>query len=185
MGPEYYLQHIDFSAMAKPDFTTLFMQRDVFNNLVLDMSRPFRDVKIDKVACPESLGFIFGAAIAQKLKVGLVPVRKAGKLPTVRSHIVSQGFSDYTKQKSRFEMNKALIEPGDRVLLVDDWAETGGQIKGLVKLIEKRGATIVGISLLGFNEVKKTRSLDEKYKLHAIIRHTLEGERDLTKPIVV
>jgi len=80
-------------------------------------------------------------------------------------------------------MNKSLIQPGDRILLVDDWAETGGQIKGLIKLLEKRGAVIVGISLLGFNRVRKTRALEENYKLHAIIEHTLEGERDLTKPL--
>lgn len=183
MGPEYYFPHIDLKAMAKPDFSTMFVDPEVFNNLALDLSRPFLNDNIDKVACPESMGFIFGAAVARRLKKGLVPIRKSGKLPTIRSRIVRQSFVDYTKDKSSFEMNKSLIQPGDRILLVDDWAETGGQIKGLIKLLEKRGAIVAGISLLGFNRVKKTRSLEENYKLRAIIEHTLEGERDLTKPL--
>lgn len=181
MGPEYYLPHIDFQATTKLDFSTLFLDADVFNNLTLDMSRPFLKDEIDKVACPESMGFIFGTAIARRLKKGLVPIRKAGKLPTIRSRVTSQTFTDYTREKSSFEMNKTLIQPGDRILLVDDWAETGGQLKGLIKLLEKRGAVIKGISLLGFNRIKKTRSLEARYKLRAIIEHTLDGERDLTK----
>lgn len=183
MTPEYYLAHIDLKAMAKPDFSTMFVDPDVFNNLALDLSRPFLKDEIDKVACPESMGFIFGAAVARRLKKGLVPIRKSGKLPTIKSRITRQSFIDYTKERNSFEMNKSLILPGDRVLLVDDWAETGGQLKGLIKLLEKRGAVVAGISLLGFNRVKKTRALEEKYKLRSIIEHTLEGDRDLTKPL--
>lgn len=183
MGPEYYLSHIDFKAMAKPDFSTMFVDPVAFNHLALDLSRPFLNDEIDKVACPESMGFIFGAAVARRLRKGLVPIRKSGKLPTIKSQRVRQTFTDYTKEKNSFEMNKSLIKAGDRVLLVDDWAETGGQIKGLIKLLEKRGAIVVGVSLLGFNRVKKTRALEKNYKLRAIIEHTLEGERDLTKPL--
>jgi adenine phosphoribosyltransferase len=183
MKPEYYLSHIDLKAMAKPDFSTLFLDPEVFNNLTLDLSRPFLKDAIDKVACPESMGFIFGAAVARRMKKGLVPIRKSGKLPTIKSRIVRQSFVDYTKQKNSFEMNKTLIQQGDRVLLVDDWAETGGQLKGLIKLLEKRGAIVAGISLLGFNRVRKTQALEQNYKLRAIIEHTLEGERDLTKPL--
>ncbi|MEP0203003.1 MAG: phosphoribosyltransferase family protein [Halioglobus sp.] len=183
MTPEYYLAHIDLKAMAKPDFSTMFIDPEVFKNLALDLSRPFLKDEIDKVACPESMGFIFGAAVARRLNKGLVPIRKAGKLPTIKSRVTRQSFLDYTKERNSFEMNKSLIQPGDRVLLVDDWAETGGQLKGLIKLIEKRGGVIAGISLLGFNRVKKTRALADNYKLRAIIEHTLEGERDLTKPL--
>lgn len=183
MDPLYYLEHIDLKATAKPDFTTLFLDPDVFNNLTLDLSRPFLKDKIDKVACPEAIGFILGAAVARRMKKGLVPIRKANKLPTIRKRIVRQRFSDYTGKSSSFEMNRTLIKEGDRILLLDDWAETGGQLKGLIKLLEKQGAVIAGISLLGLNQVRKTRPLEQNYKLHAIIKHTLEGERDLNKPL--
>ena len=183
MNPEYYLAHIDLKARAKPDFSTLFVDHEVSKNLALDLSRPFLSDDIDKVACPESMGFIFGTLVARRLKKGLVPIRKAGKLPTLKNRIVRQSFIDYTKQKNSFEMNRTLIQPGDRVLVVDDWAETSGQIKGLIKLLEKRGAIIAGVSLLGFNRVAKTQWLDNNYKLRAIIEHSLEGERDHTKPL--
>ena len=183
MDPLDYFQHIDLKAMVKPDFSTLFVDPAVFNHLVNDMAKPFLRDSIDKVACPESMGFIFGAGIARKLKKGLVPIRKSGKLPTIKNRIVRQSFVDYRREKGGFEMNKTLIDEGDRVLLVDDWADTGGQLKGLIKLLEKRGAEIVGISLLGLNQVKKTRGLEEKYKVRAIIKYTEEGERDPSKPL--
>lgn len=183
MDFSYYYGHLDLKAMAKPDFSTLFLDPVVFANLVKDLSSPFKGVEFNKVACPESMGFILGSAIAHKMKKGLVPIRKGGKLPTIKSHIVGHSFVDYTKEKNRFEMNKALVSEGDRVLLVDDWIETGGQARGLIKLLEKRGAEVVGISVLGFNRVKKTRSLSDNYTLNAIYDYTMEGERDLTKPL--
>jgi adenine/guanine phosphoribosyltransferase-like PRPP-binding protein len=97
--------------------------------------------------------------------------------------VARHAFTDYTKEKNSFEVNKSLISPGDRVLIVDDWSETGGQLKGLIGLLKKRGAVIAGISLLGFNQIRRTRHLEKNYKLRAIIEHTIEGERDLTKPL--
>lgn len=181
---EYYLEHIDFNAKAKPDFSTLFADPKVHRNLVNDLAAPFKHDRIDKIACPEAMGFLFGTGVAQKLGVGMIPIRKAGKLPLIKSRIARHTFTDYTREKNAFEVNKTLINKGDRVLLVDDWSETGGQLKGLVALLKKRGAIVAGISLLGFNEIRKTRSLDQNYKLHAIFRYTMEGERDLEAPLV-
>lgn len=181
--PLYYLAHIDLKACAKPDFTTLFADPVVFENLVNDLVRPFRGDAIDKIACPEAIGFILGSAVARKMKKPLIPIRKGGKLPTLPGRIARQRFSDYTRTNNSFEVNKALITPGDRVLIVDDWSETGGQLKGLIGLLKKRGAVIAGITLLGFNRVKRTGFLERNYKLRAIIEHTQEEERDLTRPI--
>jgi len=129
------------------------------------------------------MGFILGTLVARSLNKGLIPIRMAGKLPTLKNRIVRQSFIDYTKQKNSFEMNRTLIQPGDRVLVVDDWAEASGQVKGLIKLLEKRGAIIAGVTLQGFNRVAKTQWLDDNYNLRAIIEHSLEGERDQTRPL--
>ncbi|MEC7379783.1 MAG: phosphoribosyltransferase family protein [Pseudomonadota bacterium] len=59
-------------------------------------------------------------------------------------------------------MNKKLIKKADRVLLIDDWVETGGQLKGLVNLLEKRGAEVSGIAVLGFNRIGKTQRFAAK-----------------------
>ncbi|MEH6557448.1 MAG: purine phosphoribosyltransferase family protein [Oceanicoccus sp.] len=177
----YYLDHIDMRSMAKPDFSTLFADPVVFSNLIKDLCKPFNSNEFDKVVAPESMGFILGSAIALKLKKGFIPVRKGGKLPTLKKYIIRQSFTDYTQEKNTFEMNRGLIEPGDKVLIVDDWIETGGQIKGIAKLLEKQGAEIVGVSLLGFNQTRKTKSISTKYNIKSIYEYTDESKRDLTK----
>lgn len=181
MQPEQYLQHIDFQATKKLDFTPLFADPKVFRSLVLDLCRPHRDKAIDKIACPEALGFVLGSAVAAELKNGLILIRKAGRLPNIRQNVVSQSFTDYTNESNAFEVNKQLIKKGDRVLLIDDWVETGGQLKGLVKLLEKRGAEVSGIVVLGFNRIGKTQRFAAKYDVSSIIDYQLSGKRDLTK----
>ena len=138
MNPEYYLEHIDFQATTKLDFTTLFRDPKVFRALILDLIKPFRHDDFNKIACPESLGFVLGSAAATELRKGLILIRKSGKLPNIQSNIARQTFTDYTDAKNSFEVNKALIEPGDRVLVIDDWVETGGQMKGLTRLLTRR-----------------------------------------------
>ena len=181
MRPDQYLEHIDFRATKKLDFTPLFADPKVFRSLVLDLSRPYREVAFDKVACPEALGFVLGAAVAAELKKGLILIRKAGRLPNVRQNVAVHQVTDYTREKSTFEVNKQLVSRGDRVLLIDDWVETGGQLKGLIKLLEKRGAVISGISVLGFNRISKTRRLADEYRLSSILDYQLHGQRDLSK----
>jgi len=180
---EYYYEEIEWRARGKPDFSTLFAKPEVFTNLIKDLTAPFRRDTIDKVVSPESMGYIIGSAAAQKLKVGFVPVRKGGKLPTLKKYIVRTSFVDYSRQKNTFEMNESLINKGDRVLLIDDWVETGGQAKALIKLLERRGAEIVGVSCLGFNLVKRTQSIADNYRVNTIFEYTMEGERDLNAPL--
>ena len=181
MAPEDYLQHIDFAATTKLDFTPLFADPKVFRSLVLDLCRPFRAANINKVACPESIGFILGSAVAAELKLGLIPIRKAGKLPNIKRNVARQRFVDYTGESSGFEINKALIAQGDRILLVDDWVETGGQLRGLSKLLEKRGAVVSGISVLGFNTAGTSGKLRNNYTLASILDYDAPDKRDLTQ----
>jgi adenine phosphoribosyltransferase len=181
MAPDDYLQHIDFAATTKLDFTPLFTDPKVFRSLILDLCRPFRAANIDKVACPESMGFILGSAVAAELKLGLIPIRKAGKLPNIKRNVVRQRFVDYTGGASGFEVNKALIAQGDRILLIDDWVETGGQLRGLTKLLEKRGAVVTGISVLGFNTAGTSGALRDRYTLASILDYDAPDKRNLTR----
>jgi adenine/guanine phosphoribosyltransferase-like PRPP-binding protein len=70
---------------------------------------PYRAANINKVACPESISFILGSAVAAELKLGLIPIRKAGKLPNIKRNVARQRFVDYTGESSCFEINKALV----------------------------------------------------------------------------
>ena len=181
MRAEDYLESIDFAATWKPDFSPLFENPRVFRALVLDLIRPFRGVEFDKIACPESMGFLLGAAVSAELKKGLIAVRKGGKLPNIKRNIVGQSFRDYSRQTLRFEVNKTLIKPGDKVLVIDDWLETGGQLKGLIKLLEKCGAIVIGISVLGCNTKSRFSQFLGGYQLHGILNYEGCKDRDLTQ----
>ncbi len=124
------------------DITPLLADPEAFHLAVELMSRPY-DV-ISHVVCIESRGFIFGAPIAYQLGAGVVPVRKAGRLPaeTLRA--------DYTLEygQNTVEVHIDAIEPGDRILIVDDLLATGGTIRAAIELVEKLGATLAGIEVL-------------------------------------
>ena len=84
----------------KLDFTTLFRDPRVFRALLLDLVKPFRHDNFNKIACPESLGVVFGSAAATALRKGLVLIRQSGKLPNILRTIARQGFTDYAGKKS-------------------------------------------------------------------------------------
>ncbi len=126
------------------DVTTLLRDPDGFRMALEAMSEPFRNRKIDLVVGIESRGFILGAAVADRLGAGFVPVRKLGKLPgaTVRATYDLEYGSD------SLEMHRDAIEPGQRVLIVDDLLATGGTAKATVGLVNGVGGQIEGVAVL-------------------------------------
>lgn len=139
----------DVSDFPKPgitfkDFTPLLRDPAGLALAVELMANPFRAQKVDLVAGAESRGFIFGTAIAQALCAGFVPVRKPGKLPH-RKHSVEYALEYGT---DKVEIHTDAIQPGQRVLLVDDLLATGGTMEACCKLCQSLGAEIVGITVL-------------------------------------
>jgi adenine phosphoribosyltransferase len=96
------------------------------------------------VACPEARGFIFGAALAYRLQVGFVPIRKPGKLPYLTSRV------EYELEygKDTIEMHIDAVTPRQRVLLVDDLLATGGTTSACADLVEKSEAIVAGCVFL-------------------------------------
>ena len=105
-----------------------------------DSGRPV----VDKVLGMESRGFILGAPVALALGVGFVPVRKAGKLPR-STYSVSYAL-EYGE--ATLELHRDAVQPGDRVLLVDDVLATGGTARATADLVEKCGGTVHGLAVL-------------------------------------
>jgi adenine phosphoribosyltransferase len=99
---------------------------------------------VDKVLGMESRGFILGAPVALALGVGFVPVRKAGKLPRA-TYAVSYAL-EYGE--ATLEIHQDALEPGDRVLLVDDVLATGGTVRATMELVASSGATVHGVAML-------------------------------------
>ncbi len=108
------------------------------------MVNPFRNCQIDVVVGAESRGFIFGTLLARALNAGFVPIRKPGKLPgetCARDYDLEYG-------SDTLEIHTDAIEPGQRVLLVDDLIATGGTMLASRQLIEALGGELAGITVL-------------------------------------
>ena len=165
----YYKEHIDRRVPGnKVDLTPLCNDAEVRRNLILDLSRPFRKMDFEKVASPEALGFILGSAVAQRLRKGFIPVRKGDGLPIHRRYKSSVSFVDYTSTRKSLEINKRLVEAGDRILIVDDVIDTGAQMKAMIKLIGRLGGEVIGISALIADRSRKTKHLIDQYNVQAI-----------------
>lgn len=120
------------------DITTLLGDPRGFRRTVDELVQPLAGLKIDKVAGIEARGFILGGAVAHQLSAGFVPLRKKGKLPhrTVSVEYALEYGVD------AIEMHLDAVNPGERVLLVDDLIATGGTALAAVDLLQQGGAQI-------------------------------------------
>ena len=126
------------------DVTTLLADPRGFRMAIDQMLHPYAGMRIDKVVGLEARGFIMGGAIAHQLSVGFVPIRKKGKLP---GKTISQ---DYTLEygQATMEIHDDAVQPGEKVLVVDDLLATGGTAEAGIKLLERLGAEIVSTSFI-------------------------------------
>src|SRR4051794_39301902 len=142
------------------DITTLLGDPRAFRRTVDQLVDPWAGSKIDKVAGIEARGFIIGGAVAHQVSAGFVPIRKKGKLPHTT---VSMAYSlEYGLDE--MEMHADAIQPGERVILVDDLIATGGTAEGAVKLLRQIGAQVVAacfiVDLPDLGGADKLRAMD-------------------------
>ena len=126
------------------DVTTLLKDREGFKLAVEAMAEPYQAGGVDLVVGIESLGFIFGSAMADRLKTGFAPVRKLGKLPskTRRASYALEYGAD------SLEIHEDAATEGQRVLIVDDLLATGGTAAATVGLVRGLGADVVAVQFL-------------------------------------
>jgi adenine phosphoribosyltransferase len=123
-----------------------FDDAETVRSLAAALVGPFRG-SATKVAGIESRGFILGAACALELDVGFVPIRKAGGILPGPKAVVETS-ADYRGGHQTLRLQRAALASGDRVLLVDDWIETGSQAAGARALVEECGATFLGVAAI-------------------------------------
>jgi adenine phosphoribosyltransferase len=126
------------------DITPLLGEKNIFREVVELMSRAWTASPPDLVAAIEARGFIPGAAMAVNLGAGFVPIRKTGKLPwktVVESYELEYG-------TDQLEVHSDAVQPGQKVLIVDDVLATGGTASAAVRLMRKLGADVVGVQVL-------------------------------------
>lgn len=148
------------------DITTLLQRPAAFREAVDALAGHFADKGVDQIVAIESRGFVFGAPLAYKLGSGFVPVRKAGKLP---AKTISVEYSlEYGT--NTLEMHADAIEPGQRVLLVDDLLATGGSARAAIELVERLGGTVIGCAFLIELEPLQGAKQLEGYDVFSLIR---------------
>lgn len=126
------------------DVTTLLKDPTAFREAIDRLAAPFDSEDVDTVVGMESRGFIFAAPLAYKLDAAFVPVRKLGRLPAEAVRVSY----DLEYGHNTLELHKDAIEPGQRVLVVDDLLATGGTVLATMKLVEQLGGRVVGLAFL-------------------------------------
>src|SRR5205823_12981635 len=124
--------------------TPVLLDVRLFGHAIHLRAEPYRDARITRVVSIESRGFLFGAPIALDLGAGLVPIRKPGKLPAATQRV------EYELEygTDALEMHHDAVQPGDRVLIVDDVLATGGTANAAAQLVDATGGGVMGVRFL-------------------------------------
>lgn len=148
------------------DITTLLKDAGGFKKSIDLMVDKYQDYEFDYIVGIEARGFIYAAPMAYAMDKGFIPIRKPGKLPGEKISI------EYELEygNNQIEIHKDALQPGDKVLLIDDLLATGGTVKAAVDLIEKIGGEIAGIGFLLELAFLKGREELKGYDVFALLQ---------------
>lgn len=150
------------------DVTSILEDADGLHLAIDLMQEKLKDTEFDVVVGPESRGFIFGMPIAYNLHKSFIPVRKKGKLPC---ETVSVSY-DLEYGSAELEIHKSAIQPGQRVVIVDDLMATGGTIEAIIKLVESLGGIVVkSVFLMELEGLQGRKKLDG-YDVETVIAYS-------------
>lgn len=150
------------------DISPLLEDKKAFAEVVRQLTAKVKHLKIDKVVGIDARGFILAGILAEKLKAGMVMVRKKGKLPYETEEVEY----DLEYGKAILQMHKDSIKEGEKVLLVDDVLATGGTMSAVVRLVEKLGGKIVGIIFLIILDYLPGRERLKNYPITFLISYS-------------
>ncbi len=147
------------------DISTLIQDGQAFREVIDEIANHYKDTKIDVVVAIDARGFIFGGALAYKLGVSFVPVRKAGKLP----YKTYEATYDLEYGTDTVAIHQDAFPPDSNVLILDDLIATGGTVTATVELVEKLGGNIVGIAFVIELAFLNGREKLEGYDVYSLI----------------
>ena len=156
------------------DPTSIYINAKAFHALLDDLCAPFSADEVDVVGGLDAMGFVLAAGIAARLGTGMLPIRKAGKL-CVETDAVT--FTNYSGRTQDMEMRKPAFAPGTRVLLVDQWIETGGTMEGAIGLVERQGGAVAGLAAIAIEDNERTQAYRERYTCVAAVMPGTEWQR--------
>ena len=151
------IQNYPIDGVMFRDITTLFKDPEGLREAINIFAERYKDMKIDKIAAIESRGFLIGAPLAFLLNIGLVLIRKPGKLPaeTIKQDYKLEYGSD------QIEIHIDAIKEGEKVLIVDDLIATGGTVEAAVKLVQKmKGEVLECCFIIDLPDIGGSRKLE-------------------------
>lgn len=150
------------------DITTLLSDKEAYGVLMNHLYQRYKGYNLDYIAGIDARGFIFGAALAQMLGIGFVPIRKKGKLPYTT---ISEKYSlEYGVDEIEVHIDAFSAIPNARVLLIDDLIATGGTAKAAAKLIKQAGASCLeACFIIGLNFLDGQKNLKEITDVYSLI----------------
>lgn len=148
------------------DITTLLKDGKKFREAVDMFALELKDKKIDIILGIEARGFIFGAALAYKLGVGIAPIRKKGKLP-YKTHSITY---DLEYGKDTIEIHQDAFDKGAKVVIIDDLLATGGTCRAVIDMVEKMGGKIEALAFLIELTALKGRDKLKNYPIISLIK---------------
>ncbi|MGA2896013.1 MAG: adenine phosphoribosyltransferase [Acidobacteriaceae bacterium] len=149
------------------DITTLLKNKAGFAQLIDALAQHYIGRKIDLVLGIEARGFIFGPALAYRLNAGFVPVRKPKKLPAPTAHVSY----DLEYGTDSLEIHLDAIQPGQRVVLVDDLLATGGTMQATIQLVKQLGGEIAGLAFAIELDFLKGRAKFPEYDVFSLLHY--------------
>ncbi|TPJ38557.1 phosphoribosyltransferase family protein [Mesorhizobium sp. B2-6-5] len=175
----WYLKLLGPNLKGKPfgwvDPSAMYVNARALNALLDDLMAPFKPEDIDVIVATEPLGFVLGAAIAARMRKGIVTIRKAGTVSAPSERV------DFEDAKAgavgQLEMRKPAFRPGTRVLLVDQWVESGGAMRGAIKLVECQGGIVAGIATVCIEESPANLRFRENYTCATAVLPDTELQR--------
>jgi adenine phosphoribosyltransferase len=150
------------------DITPLLAAPDAFTATVDALAAPFADTQIDKVLGIEARGFVFASPVAYRHAAGFVPVRKAGKLPWE----IEREEYELEYGTDLLEIHRDAVEPGEKVLIVDDVIATGGTAAATAALVERLGGEVVGFTFVIELEFLHGRKKIPGYNVQSLVTYS-------------
>ena len=151
--------------------TSIYINGDAFHDLLNDLVLDLVNVKCDVVAGLDAMGFVLGTALATRLNVGFLPIRKAGKLCVDTDSVT---FTNYSGRTQDMEVRTPAFLSGTRVLLVDQWIETGGTMDGAIRLIKRQEGIVAGLVAIAMESNDKTDEYRECFPCITAVRPNTE-----------
>jgi len=156
------------------DPTSIYINGAAFHDLLDDLCADLDADTVDVVAGLDAMGFVLGAGIATRIGKGFLPIRKAGKLCVDTD---KSTFTNYSGRTQDMEMRLPAFDKGTRVLLVDQWVETGGTMHGAIQLVEQQHGIVAGLVAIVMEGTDRVKAYRQKYPCVTAIQQNTQWQR--------